>query len=63
MQKFNDSVEATEFVQALRGMLHDPRLVQWVQATDDNFDTDAFAALVDAQNAFSSVEDQLNNAN
>jgi len=40
--KFKNSVEATEFMDKLNDMVYDPRFINWVVSTDENFGTDAY---------------------
>lgn len=55
--EFNDSTEATEFLDALDKMLNDPRLVDWVKQTDENYGTSASAKL---KNAHIMIEEIFN---
>ena len=50
--EFEDSAEATDFMETLDGMLNDPRLLNWVQATDSNYGTNTIENLDDAQTAY-----------
>lgn len=50
--RFTDSIEATDFVYAVEKMLQDPRLEQWVQATDDNYGTTAAQDLANARASY-----------
>lgn len=36
-KEFDDSAEATDFVETLYSMLHDKRLKNWMEVTDQNF--------------------------
>lgn len=62
MERFQDSVEATEFVEKLQKMLNDKRLANWCAATDTNFDKRSSHPLAAAQHAFSQVVHELNDA-
>ena len=53
--EFEDSAEATDFMEKLDGMLSDPRLLNWVEATDTNYGTDTASSLDDAQTAYSAL--------
>lgn len=37
MERFADSIEATEFFEKLQAMVNDPRAAEWLHATDSNF--------------------------
>lgn len=63
MERFEDSIEATEFVEKLQKMLNDPRLVQWCKATDANFDTLSSHPLAAAQHALCLMSRELDKAN
>jgi len=58
-KEFQDSVEATEFLEKLQSMLHDPRLAQWVKDTDDNFNTDACQHLSHAKEGFDRIFEEV----
>ncbi len=53
--EFEDSAEATDFMEKLDGMLNDPRLLNWVEATDSNYGTNIAPSLDDAQTAYSAL--------
>lgn len=46
--EFEDSAEATDFMETLQGMLEDPRLMNWAKITDTNYGTRSTVALVEA---------------
>lgn len=60
--RFADAIEATEFLEQLQKMLHDPRLLQWCKSSDYTFCSNAENPLVDAQNAFAEVIRELDEA-
>lgn len=62
MQKFNSSIEATDFIDQLQAMLNDPRLAQWVRASDYNFGVAAESALQQAQVQLDEMVAQLEQA-
>lgn len=62
MENFEDSVEATEFVEKLQAMLNDKRLANWCKATDRNFDTLSSHPLAAAQHALSLMSRELDKA-
>ena len=43
--EFEDSLEATEFMEKLQEMLDDPRLKKWAKVTDSNFGTQTAGSL------------------
>lgn len=61
MARFNDSVEATEFMHKLLSMLQDPRLEEWVNATDENFGTSTTNQLMRARDEFEDLVEEMEN--
>ena len=51
-KEFEDSLEATEFMEKLDSMLNDPRLKDWANETDDNYDQDTANDLHRARKAY-----------
>lgn len=62
MTKFQDSIEATEHIDAMQAMLQDERLTEWVNATDRNFGTRAAHMLAVARAAVVDLYEELNKA-
>ena len=59
MEKFENSIEATEFFDQLQKMLNDKRLANWCAATDTNFDKRSSHPLAAAQHALAQVVREL----
>lgn len=62
--EFNDSLEAQEFIDKLQNMLDDPRLDNWIAATEANYSKcDGIVAdLMQAQQSFQDVVTKTYNA-
>ena len=60
--EFENSIDATEFIDHLQKMLNDKRLANWCAATDTNFDKRSSHPLVAAQHAFAQVVRELDEA-
>ena len=63
MERFADSVEATEFFDKLQEMLNDPRAREWLQATDANYGTSTEADFVQAKKQIGYVLTDLDQCN
>jgi hypothetical protein len=61
-ETFEDSVEATEFIDKIFEALKNPKLEQWVRATDDNFSADVFQKFVRLKFAFIDFVDEMDKA-
>lgn len=62
MKHFQDSTEATEFVDAIGNMLFDERLWAHCEATDRNFDADTLDRLSQLQIAIVGLSGDLESA-
>lgn len=62
MEEFESSIEATEFVEKLQALLSDPRLQQWANTTDTNFDVRSAHCLAVAQHALYKFKQELDSA-
>ena len=62
MNHFEDSVEATEFMDRLRIMLNDERLIEWIVSTDDNYATNSQPKLEKIQQMFEQIFDEMTTA-
>lgn len=60
--EFEDSLEATEFMEKLQGMLEDPRLKNWAKITDENYGTETLASLRLTKLAYDEFIDAMHNA-
>lgn len=58
-KEFEDSVEATEFMETLNEMLNDPRLEDWANATDDNYGQTTSQALACSRAPFADFMNQM----
>ena len=63
LERFADSVAATEFFDKLQKMLDDPRARQWVKATDCNFGTSTLADFLQAGRVITNVINNLEDCN
>lgn len=59
---FEDSAEATEFVERLAEMLHSPALEKWAKATDKNFGVKSWKILDDLIDGIDAFVDELESA-
>ena len=62
MEEFENSIDATEFVEKLQQMLNDKRLANWCKSTDYIFDVQSSHPLAAAQHAVTLMVRQLDNA-
>lgn len=51
-KEFEDSLEATEFMEQLQSMLKDERLLEWAKITDYNYGTRSTPKLVEVSRCF-----------
>ena len=63
MERFEDSVEATEFFDKLQQMLNDPRARQWIKATDCHYGTTTVGDYVQAVRVITNVINNLEDCN
>ena len=63
MERFEDSVEATEFFDKLQQMLNDPRARQWIKATDYHYGTTTVGDYVQAVRVITNVINNLEDCN
>lgn len=59
---FQDSIEATQFLEKLQAMVNDPRLADWCASSDYNFDSKTCGKLAEASVAIAKLVDALDNA-
>lgn len=59
---FEDSVDATEFMDKIGSAINDPRLKQWMHDTDTNFDTDTVSKFEDLRDAFEALQAEIDQA-
>ncbi len=60
--KFDDSVDATEFMQKIGDMISSPVLYNWAKSTDENFDTNTQSKLQKLNDAFSVFMEEMDKA-
>ncbi len=60
--EFEDSAEATDFMETLQGMLEDPRLADWAKITDTNFGTRSAGLLAKAVSNYAEFIETMYNA-
>jgi hypothetical protein len=58
-QSFDDSIEATYFMFKLNEMLADPRLKNWIQATDLNYGTSLTGELNEVIESFDRIVEEI----
>ena len=63
LERFADSVAATEFFDKLQKMLDDPRARQWIKATDYNCGTSTLAHFLQAGRVITNVINNLEDCN
>lgn len=59
--EFKDSVEATDHIDQMVALLNDPRVANWMAATDELFGTQIAHPWSDAVQAINSLVDKLHN--
>jgi hypothetical protein len=59
MARFEDSAEATDFMEQLSSMLNDPRLKDWATVTEENYGGDFIAQLRMAKIAYKEFLDAM----
>ena len=62
MEEFENSIDATEYLDNLQKMLYDPRLVNWCKATDQNFMANSYASLQQMQVKLTELKNRLDEA-
>lgn len=59
--KFNSSAEASAHIDAIANLLADPRLAQWLQATDVNWFVNTTRLLQQTKETFEELQEVLDN--
>ena len=62
LKKFEDSVQATEFMANVLALLECPAIVEWSKSTDTNFGTKTFDKLCESYQAFDDFYEEMENA-
>lgn len=62
LKKFEDSVQATEFMADVLALLECPAIVEWAKSTDTNFGTSTFDKLCESHQAFDDFYEEMENA-
>jgi len=61
-EQFEDSIDATEFMESIEAIVKDPRLEHWSDVTDQNYGTRSKLFLHNIQASYDCFMDQMHNA-